>query len=60
MAVQQNKVSKSRKRMRRSHHALQSSYLGRCRRCNQAVMPHRICPNCGYYKGRQVIDREGL
>jgi len=60
MAVPQRKVSKSRKNLRRSHHAIKSGSLGRCPRCNQAAMPHRICPNCGYYKGKQVIDREGL
>jgi large subunit ribosomal protein L32 len=24
--------------------------------CGQPVMSHRVCPNCGYYKGRQVIE----
>jgi large subunit ribosomal protein L32 len=39
---------------------MRAANLGRCPRCNQAVMPHRICPNCGHYGGRQVIDREGI
>jgi large subunit ribosomal protein L32 len=46
--------------MRRSHHAIPSATLGRCPRCNQAVKPHRICGNCGHYRGKTVIDREGL
>lgn len=27
-----------------------------CPRCGTAILPHRICRNCGYYKGKQVID----
>jgi large subunit ribosomal protein L32 len=61
MAVPQKKISKSRKNKRRSHHGMSSAHLGRCPRCSQAVKPHQICGNCGYYRGRrQVIDREGL
>jgi large subunit ribosomal protein L32 len=60
MAVPQKKISKSRRDKRRSHHAIGSANPGRCPRCNQAVKPHRICGNCGYYRGRTVIDREGL
>ena len=60
MIVPKRRTSKSRKNKRRSHLAINSSNLGRCPRCNQAVKPHRICGNCGYYRGRTVIDREGL
>lgn len=41
---------------RRSHHALKSRAYSRCSHCTKAVMPHAVCQNCGYYKGRQVID----
>lgn len=60
MAVPKKKTSKARKNKRRSHHGIEQASLGRCPRCNQAVRPHRICGNCGYYRGRQVIDREGI
>jgi ribosomal protein L32 len=23
------------------------------------VLPHRVCPNCGYYQNREVITMEG-
>lgn len=41
---------------RRSHHALNAALLSKCSHCGNAVLPHTICQNCGYYKGRQVID----
>jgi len=46
--------------MRRSHDALKPPSLGRCKRCQQAALPHRICPNCGWYRNRrQVLEKEG-
>ncbi len=42
--------------MRRSHHALQALVFSKCSHCRAEVLPHTVCQNCGYYKGRQVID----
>lgn len=41
---------------RRSHHALGVVASSRCAHCGKEALPHTICQNCGYYKGRQVID----
>jgi len=30
--------------------------LVRCPKCGKPVLPHTVCPNCGYYKGMEVID----
>lgn len=27
-----------------------------CQKCGQMVLPHKVCPNCGTYQGREVID----
>ena len=40
----------------RSHHALKARSFPACSHCAQASIPHRVCRNCGYYAGRQVID----
>jgi len=41
---------------RRSHLSLGKSYLIACPKCGAAKKTHEYCPNCGYYKGRQIVD----
>ena len=53
MAVQQNKKSRSRKGMRRSHDRVATPTVIYCS-CGEPTVPHSVCPNCGAYKGRQV------
>ena len=48
--------TRSKTRMRRSHHALVARVFSKCSHCGKASLPHTACPNCGYYQGRQVID----
>jgi large subunit ribosomal protein L32 len=26
-----------------------------CPQCGKSKTPHRVCPHCGYYKGKPVI-----
>ena len=58
MAVQQNKKSASRRNMRRAHDALRVPQTTLCPNCREPRLPHRVCPKCGYYKGRQVVQVE--
>lgn len=60
MAVQQRKVTRSRKNMRRSHHALDVPTLTSCSKCGHKILPHRVCKNCGFYKGQKVIETENV
>lgn len=50
------KLSKGRRDRRRAHDALQVANLVLCSQCGSMRLPHRVCPNCGYYEGRQVIE----
>ena len=43
---------------RRSHHALKTPNLVVCKNCGAHHRPHHMCLECGFYKGRQVIDLE--
>ncbi len=46
--------SKTRTAKRRTHDTLQPVPVGACPQCREAKPPHQVCPQCGYYKGRQV------
>jgi len=48
--------SKARKNKRRAHDALAGPALSECPNCREMKPPHRACPHCGYYKGREVVD----
>jgi len=56
MAVPKKRTPSSKKNMRRSHHAWRPKQLGQCPRCGQPVPGHTACPNCGSYRGREVIN----
>ena len=56
MAVPKKKTPKSKRNKRRSHHALKSSNLVKCKNCKVLITPHKVCPECGFYKGRQILD----
>lgn len=55
MAVQQNRVTRSKRNMRRSHDSLSGANPNECPNCGELKRPHHICPSCGYYDGREVI-----
>ncbi len=52
--------SKTRRNTRRAHDFLNSPSMSVCPQCSEPKMPHRVCPNCGTYKGREVIPAEKL
>lgn len=54
-AVPFHRVSKSRKRLRRSHNALTAVGTVKCPNCGEMIKPHRVCPKCGFYKGKEEI-----
>ncbi|MCB9814206.1 50S ribosomal protein L32 [Candidatus Nomurabacteria bacterium] len=41
---------------RRSHHALTAPTLATCQNCGAKHRPHHMCLDCGFYKGRMVVD----
>ena len=52
------KHSKGRRDRRRAHDALTGANLIACQNCGQMCLPHTICPKCGHYKGREVVEIE--
>jgi len=49
------KSTSGRRDRRRSHDALKPSASVNCPNCGEPRLPHRVCPKCGYYQGREVI-----
>ena len=52
------KQSRTRRDKRRTHDALKARNLVQCSNCGEMRLPHRACPDCGYYKGREVFEVE--
>ena len=58
MAVPKKKTSKSRRNMRRAHHALTIGAYVECSNCGELKRPHHVCSSCGHYDGREVVAEE--
>jgi len=54
--VPKQRHTKSRRNKRRSHHSLGKAQPIACSKCGNFIMPHQMCPGCGYYKNKQIID----
>ena len=50
------KISKGRRDRRRAHDALKARNLTTCTNCGSMRLPHTVCPECGFYKGREVLE----
>jgi large subunit ribosomal protein L32 len=55
MAVPKRRHSTTRGRKRRTHWVITTRDIATCAHCGQPKLPHRVCAECGYYKGEQVI-----
>jgi large subunit ribosomal protein L32 len=52
------KCSRARQGERRAHLGLQAASLIDCPQCHSPKLPHHVCPTCGTYDGRQVVEIE--
>lgn len=52
------RISKGRRDRRRAHDALKAMNLVQCNNCGEMRLPHTVCPSCGYYQGREIIEIE--
>jgi large subunit ribosomal protein L32 len=58
MPLPKRKTSKSKRDKRRTHQKIEPLNLTKCPQCGDAMLPHHVCPSCGNYKGRAVIEDE--
>ncbi len=48
--------TKSHTKNRRSHHAIKATSFAKCPNCGEPKLRHTVCRNCGFYRGKKVID----
>jgi len=58
MAVPKRRQSVTRRNTRRAHDAMSPITVDACPKCGEAKQPHRACPSCGTYKGREVVVKK--
>lgn len=59
MAVPKRKVSKARRNSRNSNNfKVSAPTLVECTECHELKAPHKVCKNCGTYKGKKVVEVE--
>ncbi|MCL4477852.1 MAG: 50S ribosomal protein L32 [Deltaproteobacteria bacterium] len=56
MAQPKRRHSKSRRDKRRANYKLEATALVACPRCSQLMKPHHVCPTCGYYDGKEIVE----
>ncbi len=59
MAVPKRKTSKAKTRQRKAANMkMQMPGLSTCPQCHEPKLPHRVCPNCNYYDGKEIVASE--
>jgi large subunit ribosomal protein L32 len=58
MPVPKRKTSQRKRDARRAQHKLHLETVSFCPQCKSPKLPHRACPKCGTYKGREVVPLE--
>ncbi|MCK5214013.1 MAG: 50S ribosomal protein L32 [Candidatus Omnitrophica bacterium] len=56
MAHPKRQHSVQRTRKRRTHWKVEVPGLNPCSNCAKPIVSHRVCPFCGFYKGKPVIN----
>ena len=56
MAVPKAKQSKSRTNKRFANYKATAATLVECPHCHELTAAHRVCKNCGFYDGKEVVS----
>ena len=59
MAVPKQRQNSARKGRRRAGQLNKTHNTNiqtvKCSNCDAKIAPHRVCPECGHYKGKEVV-----
>jgi large subunit ribosomal protein L32 len=59
VAVPKRRLSSSKRDMRRANHdKVSAPNVVPCQNCSAPTVSHRVCPSCGFYKGRAVLKTD--
>ena len=58
MAVPKRKSSRMQRRQRKAANRYEGVQVTLCTNCSAPVAPHRVCPSCGCYDGKQILTVE--
>jgi len=56
MAVPRHKHTRSKVGKTRMHKHIAHLKLSVCPKCKKPILSHTVCSNCGFYKGKEVIN----
>ncbi len=57
MAHPKRKISNTRRDKRRTHHKAEVKQLSVCSNCGATHQRHRVCPECGHYRGQDALHK---
>jgi len=52
------KHSKTRRDKRRTHYKATAPTVAVCSNCGATVQYHRVCPECGFYRGKPAVEKK--
>ena len=55
MAHPKYRISKQRKRKRRTHYKIEAPNVSSCSNCGAPKLSHHVCGECGFYNGRLML-----
>ena len=58
MAHPKRKISKQRRDKRRTHYKATVKTLATCPNCGATYEYHRVCAECGHYRGKLAIEKQ--
>jgi len=58
MAEPKKRTNKSKTGMRRMHIHAVAPALIYCSNCHESKPRHQVCPSCGFYKGKKVVEKK--
>jgi len=57
MGLPKRRTSKEKQRKRATFYKVKDASATACPNCGEVRLPHRLCPSCGYYNGKEIVKQ---